>query len=264
MLRIGMIGYGTIGKGVSEMIARGLAGNVQLVSVLRRNLTSSEDHVLFTDDPEHFFAQDLDIVIEAAGHQAVKDYSERTLLSGKDLMIIAVGALSDNELYDRILHTATTTKRKIIIPSSAIAGLDRIAAASLAEMDEVKLITRKPPKAWIGTIAERQVDLEKVTEPVRIFQGTAKESARLFPESVNVSAALSLAGVGFEKTLVEVYVDPNITQNVHEVRASGFFGSVAIQVSNTPSADNPKTGYIVALSIAKTLQNLSTPLMIGL
>ncbi|MGZ7120118.1 MAG: aspartate dehydrogenase domain-containing protein, partial [Methanobacterium sp.] len=126
------------------------------------------------------------------------------------------------------------------------------------------LITRKQPKSWYGTIAEEKVNLETISEPYCIFDGNARDAAKLFPENVNVSAALSLAGIGFEKTKVHVYVDPTINMNTHTIVAKGFFGQVEISVQNKPFKQNPKSSPIVAMSVAKVLRNLTTSVIIGL
>ncbi|MGZ4135005.1 MAG: aspartate dehydrogenase [Tumebacillaceae bacterium] len=266
MLQVGIIGYGTIGQDVVQAIREQRAGDVRLHAVLVRNSSAvdvGDAACVVTKDPDVFFNALLDLVIEPAGHGAVQTYAERALRSGSDLLVVSVGAFCDETLYEQVRSAAVETGKRLILPSCAIAGLDRIAAGAVGNLDEVKLCSRKPPKAWYGTMAEEKVDLANVTEPVCIFSGTARESARLFPESVNVSAALSLAGVGFDRTQVEVYVDPTITQNTHEIHARGQFGSLTLQVNNTPS-QNPKTGYIVAMSIIKVLRNLSTPFVIGI
>lgn len=178
-------------------------------------------------------------------------------------MVVSVGAFCDPRLLDDVTATAKQQGRRLIVPSAAIAGLDRIAAAAQGPLESVTLTTRKPVKAWRGTFAEEVVDLDTVDKPTVIFEGNARESSRVFPESVNVSAALSLAGVGFEATSVRVLVDPTIEKNVHEVTARGLFGEVRIEVQNTPSPTNPKTGYIVAMSVTQALKNLTAPVVIG-
>jgi len=267
MLKVGIIGYGTIGTDVARAILNGEAGAVELKAVLVRNLEKIKDReaspFIITNNAEEFFSQSLDVVIETAGHEALRQYGVKTLQSGSDIIILSVGAFSDDGLYQNMLHIAKENNRKMIIPSGAIAGLDRIAAGSVGPMDEVTITTRKPPKAWFGTIIEEQIDLHAVTEPYCAFEGVARDSARLFPENVNVSAALSLAGVGLDQTKVKIYVDPTVSNNVHEIEARGKFGKVSLQIENTPSP-NPKTGFIVAMSTIKTLRNLSTPLIIGI
>ncbi|NIC05065.1 aspartate dehydrogenase [Billgrantia bachuensis] len=266
-IRVGLIGYGTAGKDVAEAILSGQAGDTRLTSVLVRDAgkyaDASLDSCTITDNEETFFASRPDMVVETAGHEAVFRYAERSLTNGSDFMVVSVGAFCDQALYDRVMTSASQHGRRVLVPSAAIAGLDRVAAAAHGPLERVTLTTRKPVKAWRGTFAEEVVDLDTVTQPTVIFEGNARESSRVFPESVNVSAALSLAGVGFEATEVRVFVDPTIDKNVHEVSAKGLFGEVRIEVQNTPSPNNPKTGYIVAMSVARALRNLSSPLVIG-
>jgi aspartate dehydrogenase len=267
MIRVGLIGYGTAGRDVAEAILAGKAGDSTLATILVRDAGKLVDIDIggceITDSEEIFFSRRHDVVVETAGHEAVRRYAQKTLAHDSDFMVVSVGAFCDQGLLDRVTATASQHNRRLIVPSAAIAGLDRIGAAAQGPLDSVTLTTRKPVKAWRGTFAEEVVDLDTVEKPTLIFEGNARESSRVFPESVNVSAALSLAGIGFESTQVRVLVDPTIERNVHEVAASGLFGEVRIEVQNTPSPHNPKTGYIVAMSIAKSLKDLSSPLLIG-
>ncbi|MBA2778060.1 aspartate dehydrogenase [Billgrantia kenyensis] len=267
MLNVGLIGYGTAGKDVAGAILGGQAGNTRLAAVLVRNAAKyadvALDDCLITDSEAAFFERRPDVVVETAGHEAVIRYAESSLAHDCDFMVVSVGAFCDEALYDRVMASASRHGKRVLVPSAAIAGLDRIAAAAQGPLDRVTLTTRKPVKAWRGTFAEEVVDLDTVAQPTVIFEGNARESSRVFPESVNVSAALSLAGIGFEATQVRVLVDPTIDKNVHEVSAKGRFGEVRIEVQNTPSPNNPKTGYIVAMSVARALKNLSSPLVIG-
>lgn len=267
MLTIGIIGYGTIGEDVVQAIGQDREGGMRVTSILVRDRSKYQVPAslaeLMTEHEDDFFAKHFDIVVESAGHEAVRRYGEKVLEHGADLLIVSVGAFADDELQARLMKKAAERGRKIIIPSAAIGGLDRIAAGSLGPMEEVTLITRKPPKAWYGTIIEQQVSLAELTEPYCAFDGVARDSARLFPESVNVSAALSLAGIGFDRTKVKVFVDPTITSNTHEIEARGKFGQIKLQIQNTPSARNPKTGYIVAMSVMKTLRDRASSFVIG-
>ncbi|PMR76116.1 aspartate dehydrogenase [Billgrantia endophytica] len=267
MIRVGLIGYGTAGRDVADAILAGRAGDSELTSILVRNAGKLDgldiEGCQLTDSAAQFFARQHDVVVETAGHDAVRLYAQKALEHGSDFMVVSVGAFCDQGLLDRVTATARAHGRRVLIPSAAIAGLDRIAAAAQGPLASVTLTTRKPVKAWRGTFAEEVVDLETVSQPTLIFEGNARESSRVFPESVNVSAALSLAGVGFESTRVRVLVDPTIEKNVHEVAAEGLFGEVRIDVRNTPSPNNPKTGHIVAMSVSQSLKNLTSPLVIG-
>ncbi|MEK3854871.1 aspartate dehydrogenase [Cytobacillus sp. FSL H8-0458] len=268
MLKAGIIGYGTLGKTIAELIIAGHAGNVVLKSVLVRS-NKHADHsdkqtFTLTSDEGDFFNGDLDIIIESAGHEALHLYGEKVLSNGSHLVVLSVGALGDTGFYEKLQAVAMQHNRQIFIPSAAIAGLDRIAAGALGEIEDITLITRKHPRSWKGTIAEEKVELNMLTEPFCIYEGNARESSKLFPQSVNVSAALSLAGIGFENTKVKVYADPTIQSNTHTIKAKGYFGEVEISVSNVPYEENPKSSPIVAMSVAKVLKNLTSPFVIGI
>lgn len=267
MIDVGLIGYGTAGRDVAEAILEGRAGDSRLVAVLVRDAGRlaevSIPQCRITDSEEEFFARRPDVVVEAAGHEAVRRHALRSLANGSDFMVVSVGAFCDQALFDETVDTARRHGRRLLVPSAAIAGLDRIAAAAQGPLERVTLTTRKPVKAWRGTFAETVVDLDTVEEPTLVFEGSAREAAGIFPESVNVSAALSLAGLGFEATEVRVLVDPTIEKNVHDVFAKGLFGEVRIEVQNTPSPANPKTGYIVAMSVARALRNLTSAVVVG-
>lgn len=267
-LSVGLIGLGTAGRDVARAIVEGRAGACRLDGVLVRDRARYEAQAAgglpVLDDPDAFFARGFDVVVETAGHDAIAAHGERALRAGSDLMAVSVGAFCDEALYRRCLAAAEAHGRRLILPSAAVAGLDRVAAAAQGAVREVRLTSRKPVKAWRGTYAAQKVDLDRVSEPTVAFEGPARDSARLFPESVNVSAALSLAGVGFERTKVRVVVDPTIDRNVHEVSCAGDFGEMTVEVRNVPHPDNPKTGYIVAMSVARALKALSGPLLVGL
>jgi aspartate dehydrogenase len=268
MLKVGIIGFGTLGKSITELIQSHKAGNVDLKAILVRNKLVSQEYpenpFLITANPDHFFSQNLDLIIEAAGHNALKLYGERALTSGSNLIILSVGAVADDEFYHRLENAAKETKKQILIPSAAIAGLDRIAAGSIGEIEEITLLTRKPVRSWYGTFAEELVDLETIAEPYCIFDGVAKEAAKLFPENINVSAALSIAGIGFNKTKVKVYVDPNVDCNTHTIVAKGSFGKTEVSIQNIPFQQNPKSSPIVAMSVAKVLNNFTSAVVIGI
>ncbi len=197
---------------------------------------------------EEFLEYDADIVVEAASQQAVRDYAAEVLKSRKDMLVLSVGAFADAEFYEEIRRLAAERGRRIYVPSGAIAGTDALTAvASVA--DEVILTTRKSPSS-LGT------DRRGL-----IFEGDAREAAKLFPKNMNVAAVLGLA-VGFEKVRCRIIAD-DVGENVHEIVARGEFGEVRIEVRNRRMYENPRTSYLAALSVIKTLQNLESCVVIG-
>jgi aspartate dehydrogenase len=263
-LKLGFIGYGTSGRQVAKGLADGRAGDARLSAILvRRPLADAPEGVLATTDREQFLSEPLDVVIELAGQQAVQQHGEAVLGAGRDLMIISIGALADDELYEALKAAAAQGGARLLLPSGAIGALDAIGSAAIGGLDEVTITTRKPPDA-LATGTDRDAKLAAaVTEPALLYEGTAREAVRLFPANVNVAAALSLAGVGFDRTYIRIFADPAVTRNTHEVQAKGWFGELRFTIMNTPT-ENPKTGRITALSVLKAIRNLTSPVvMVG-
>lgn len=264
---VAMIGFGTIGRGLAALIDEGAAGPVQLACVLVRDLervpASWRERLpgTFTTDPGVLLASSASVVVEAAGHGGLSQHGQRVLESGKDLLVVSVGALSDDALHNRLVRAAVQHGRKILIASGAIGALDAISAARLGGLESVVHTTRKPPATLLPP-AEAEAVLAS-GQARELYHGPAREGVKRFPENVNVAAAVSLAGLGFDGTTLRVIADPAVTLNTHEVVARGYFGEVRLEIQNVPTTENPKTGRIVALSLAKALRNLAAPEVIG-
>jgi aspartate dehydrogenase len=270
---LGLVGCGAIGTVLAHAIDEGKAGDSRLVYVYDLILSKSEKLAselshkprIAKDFRELIECKDIDLIIEAASQNAVRQYALKTLKAGKDLMIMSVGALVDSELTNEIRSFIKGTQRKVYIPSGAIAGLDGVKAAAINKIDEVILRTRKPPNGLKGVpyIENKKIDLNAVKEPTTIYEGNAKEACTLFPENVNVAAALSLAGIGPEKTKVQIIVDPTIQRNIHEIHVKGDFGKLTVHNENVVSPHNPKTSALAVLSAITTLKKITENLQIG-
>lgn len=214
---------------------------------------------------EFIEVKDLDLVIEAASQDAVRQYASKVLEAGKDLMIMSVGALVDSALTEEIRRGAHSAGKKIYIPSGAIAGIDGVKAAVIGRVNHVTLTTRKPPTGLIDdpNFKQNRVNSNELEEPKVIYEGPALEACRLFPANVNIAATLSLAGIGPKKTKVRIVADPTIERNIHEINVKGEFGELRICAENVPSPDNPKTSYLAALSAIVTLRNITDIMLIG-
>ncbi len=268
-IKIGLIGFGAIGRAVARAVVAGAAGDTAIVSVLVRNVAKYEGDEIgrsfaFYGDPDLFFGCQMDMVVEVAGHAALRSYAERSLRAGLDYLTVSVGAFADDDLLARVRDAAAVSGRRVLVPSGAIGGLDAVSAGAIGELEEVTITSRKPPRAWKGTVAEKEVDLDSVTEPVCLYEGPARKAAALYPQNVNVQAALSLAGIGMDRTRSRVFADPNVSQNTHEIYVRGAFGELRVSISNTPSDESPKTGRITAMSVTKAIRNLTAPIVVGL
>ena len=136
--------------------------------------------------------------------------------------------------------------------------------ARVGEVTSVTMETRKPPRGLAGApfIEQQKIDLDAITTETVIFEGPATEACRAFPANVNVLAALSLAGIGPERTRIKIYAVPGLTRNVHRVTIQGEFGRLTVEIENVPS-ENPRTGKLSYLSTIALLRDLGAPIRVG-
>jgi aspartate dehydrogenase len=254
-LRVGLIGLGTIGSGVLRLLQP--ADDVEVVGVLvRTERAGRTPHTLTTLDALLSLAPD--VVVEVAGHQALRCHGPGVLRAGVDLIVLSVGALADPCVEAELVAAARIGRSRALVASGAIGGLDALASAAVGGLDRVTHTTRKPARALLG--AEEAAAL---AEPRELFRGTAREGVLRFPENVNVAAAVSLAGIGLDRTELCVIADPSLTRNTHEVVAEGTFGQLRFEIQGIPSEANPRTGRIVAMNVVSTLRRLRAPLVVG-
>ena len=195
---------------------------------------------------------DFPLLVEAASIKAVQDHLHDVLARGKDAVVLSVGALVDPAFLGDVKRTAAENGCRIFIPSGAVFGLDNLKVARICGIDRLLLRTTKPPWA---------LGLDSGTRRTCLFRGSAAEAVRRFPRNINVSASLGLA-TGVDPD-VELWVDPSVMSNRHDIEAAGVFGSVAIKADNLPSPDNPATSYLAALSVLTLLKDLDDPLVVG-
>lgn len=262
MIRVGVIGFGAIGRALWSAIAEGRAGDATCPAVLVQT-ARTDGAAPLTADPDAFFAHRLDAVVECAGHGAVRAHGERTLREGADLIVTAIGALTDDALHARLVQAATEARRRLILPSAGIGALDMLGAAAVGGLDRVRVTVRKDPDSWLGTEAEALCDLSALTGPVTLYEGPVREGARRYPGNVNISAAAALTGIGLDRTHLRIIADPGIETHVVELEAEGAFGRFHFTEDVLPSAENRKTGRIVAMALVKTVRQLSSPVVCG-
>jgi aspartate dehydrogenase len=251
MMRIGLLGCGNIGHIIAQQ-----GGDFTITAVYDLVFERAKEIAGISgahpfEDFDSFITADIDIVVEAASVSAVKNYAGRVLSHNKDLVIMSVGALSDTVFRDEIRKLAMKAGRKIHIPSGAIFGLDNLKIGRISEITRLLLRTTKSPSS-LGIIADSRR---------LIFSGKANECIKAYPKNVNVSVAMSLAAG--RDTDVELWVDPSVDRNVHELFIEGSFGETYIRVTNIPSPGHTATSYLAALSILSLLNNLNDPIIVG-
>ncbi len=261
MKKIGLLGCGAIGTQIALAIDSG-----KIPAVLTHVYDGSKDASLtlvekLTNKPEivensHLLSSHpVNIVVEAASQDAVKDIALSVLQNKRDLMIMSVGALLDESVYDILSEACTDFKKTIFLPSGAIAGLDGLKSVK-DELESISITTTKHPDSLKGAkfFADSEIDLDSITSSTIIFEGNAKEAVTLFPANINVAALLSLSGIGSEKTAVKIIADPDTDKNTHHIEAAGKFGKMVFTIENFPDPNNPKTSRLAVLSAIETLK----------
>jgi len=239
--KVGLIGCGAIGTVLAEAIDRKIVVCDELVvfdtdaakaQKLKRDL---QFRVKIASSVDELIASKPKVIVEAAGQQAVRDYYGKLVESHSEIIIMSTGALLSLKADEPNVH----------FPAGAIGGLDAIAAAANAGIDEVTITSRKNPKALGKTNTEEAI----------IYEGTAKEAARLFPREMNVAATLALT-VKPVQVKVVVISDPKVTRNTHQIHVKWRYGEMNLQFENQPHPDNPHTSALAAWAAIRLLQTL--------
>jgi aspartate dehydrogenase len=264
-LRVAIAGLGPIGKSVAEALDRGIDGLV-LAAVSAQHPEKHRNWLgkLGTQPavlPIEKLSDVADIVIECAPAKLVRSIVAPFVASGKTAIVLSAGALLENE---DLIELAKRNGGQIVVPTGALIGLDAVTAAAVGEIHSVRMVTRKPVQGLAGApyLVEHKIDIEQITEPLKIFDGTAREAAKGFPANLNVAVALSLAGIGPDRTRLEIWADPALKRNVHRVEVESDSARFSMSIENIPS-ENPKTGRITALSVIALLRKLRAPLRVG-
>ena len=265
-VQVAIAGFGAIGKVVATRLDRGIDG-LALAAVSARDQVRAEQAVAgfvrpVPVAPLASLWQHADLIVECAPAALLRELAEPALARGRHVMMLSCGALLDN--FD-LVELARRYSGRIYVPSGALLGLDAVAAAAEGKISSVHMITRKPPQGLTGApyLEQNAIDVSALTEPKRVFAGTAREAARGFPANVNVAAALALAGIGPDRTTIEIWADPAVTRNIHRIEVEADAARFSLQIENVPSAENPRTGRLTALSVVAALKKLTSPLVVG-
>lgn len=264
--RVAVAGLGAIGLKVAKALDAGLPG-LSLVAVAGRDRERTRGQVAgLKSKPQVLasgqLAEVADIIVDCAPSAAFAALAKSAVEAGRLLVSVNAGALlRHRDLIDR----AAQTGARIIVPTGALLGLDAVRAAAEGKIMRATMITRKPPKGLEGApyLVEHGIRLDNLTAPQRVFEGSAGEGALGFPANVNVAAALSLAGIGPDATRLEIWADPTIDRNVHAIEIEADSARFRMSIENVPSAENPRTGKITALSVIACLRGLAAPLRVG-
>ena len=297
-LRVGLLGHGAIGSAVAAGLESGKVENAELAAVL----DPWAPHPSLGVGSLQELLDASDVVVEAAGHDALREHGCEVRAAGADLLVVSVGALADEELYKDLLAVGGLAAGglvvgglaagKLYITTGAIGGFDTLKAVALAgAIHRAEITSRKPAanlvQPWMdealrkelsaeasgkgeaasagkevmqgsGEAAERRADTKAATAEGEIiaFSGPAREACRLFPQSANVCATLSLATLGFDKTQATMVGDPARKRVRHEIRVEAESGIYEFAFENVTSPSNPKTSAVVPYAVLRGLSSL--------
>ena len=260
-------GLGAVGFEVARRIDGGEVHGLALRAVAARDRARARERMRgFRRPVEVVAARRLaghaDIVVECAPAAVYREIAEPAVQAGKVLVSISAGALLD---HPDLVETARATGAQIVVPSGAVMGLDAVRGAAESGIASVTMVTRKPPGGLEGApyLVDHGIDVDGLDAPLKVFDGSAREAVRGFPANVNVAAALGLAGIGPERTRIEIWADPGVTRNTHEIRLEAETVRFHLRIENVPSRENPRTGRSVAPSVVAALRRFVAPLVVG-
>jgi len=265
-IRIAIAGLGAIGKALAKRLADGTVPGVVLTAVSARNQEKAEAFVKTLAHPVPVLSIDQleptsDIVVECAPAALLGEIISPFLRAKKKAIVLSVGAIL---FRPDLIELARQTGGTILVPTGALIGLDAVVAAAEGQIHEVRMITRKPPNGLSGApyLIEHGISLEGLTAPLKVFSGNAKEAAKGFPANLNVVVALALAGIGPDRTLLEIWADPTVVRNTHTISVDSDSARFTMTMENIPS-ENPKTGRIVAQSVTALLRKMTSSFVVG-
>ena len=264
-IRVAIAGLGAIGRALARRLSDGIEG-LELACAAARDEAKATawlkaERIACPLVRIEDFPRNADIAVECAPAAMIESICRPMLEAGKDVIVLSAGALLPRlDLVD----LAKAHGGRIIVPSGALLGLDAVAAAAQGEVRSVRMTTRKPPRGLAGApyLVRNGISIEGLNAAKCVFRGTARDAAAGFPANVNVVAALSLAGIGPDRTLIDIWADPTLDRNCHVIEVDADSARFTLSIENVPS-ENPKTGKIVALSVIATLRKLQAPLRVG-
>ena len=265
MKTVAIGGLGAIGLKLARALDAGVDG-LRLVAVAARDQVKAENNLRgFRAPPRvvtlHGLAE-ADIVVEAAPAAVFEQIASAAIEAGRIFVPASVGALLPRM---HLVRRAHETGARIVVPTGALLGLDAVRAAAEGRVDSIAIESRKPPRGLEGApyLVKHGIDVSGLTAPLRVFEGNAFDAAAGFPANVNVAAALAMAGIGPDRTTIEIWADPQIDRNIHRIEVEADAVRLQMQIENVPSLENPKTGRLTPLSVIALLRKLSSPLAIG-
>jgi aspartate dehydrogenase len=265
-IRIAIGGLGAIGKALARRLAEGTVPGVVLSAVSAKNHDKAREFINTLPHPVPVLEMNqlepmADIVVECAPAAILGDVIGPFLRARKKAIVLSVGAIL---FRPDLIELARQSGGTILVPTGALIGLDAVVAAAEGQIHSARMVTRKPPNGLSGApyLIEHGISMEGLTEPLKVFTGNAKEAAKGFPANLNVVVALALAGIGPDRTMLEIWADPTVVRNTHTITVDSDSAKFTMTMENIPS-ENPKTGRIVAQSVTALLRKMTSTFVVG-
>ena len=266
-MSVGIGGFGAIGMAVARALDGGSIPGIQLAAVSANDKPAAVARMKDYTSPVPVMglaalANTSDVVIECAPSAVFREVAEAAIEKGRIFMPLSCGQLLD---HMDLVALAVKTGARIVVPTGALLGLDAVRGAAEGEIESVTMITRKPPGGLQGAphLVENDIDVSDLFEPLMVFDGSARGAVKGFPANVNVAVALSLAGIGPDRTTIQVWADPGVTRNTHTIKVEADSVRFEMTIENVPSVENPRTGALTPLSTIAALRGLVQPLKVG-
>jgi aspartate dehydrogenase len=265
-IRVAIAGLGAIGKAIAVKLSTGTVPGIELTAVSAKNHEKAQEFIRTLAHPvQVLHLEDLephaDIVVECAPAEFLGDIISPFLKKQKKAIVLSVGAIL---FRPDLVELAKQTGGVIMVPTGALIGLDAVVAAAEGQIYSARMVTRKPPNGLVGApyLIEHGISLEGLKEPLKVFTGNAKDAAKGFPANLNVVVALALAGLGPDKTFLEIWADPTVVHNTHTIFVESDSAKFTMTMQNIPS-ENPRTGRITSLSVVAMLRKMTSHFSIG-
>lgn len=266
-LKLAVGGLGAIGMAVVRRVDAGDLPGIELAAVSARDEASARDRLAGLRRaprlvPLAELAEHADVVLESVPARHFAEIARPAVARGRIFMPLSVGQLLT---HMELVEQARATGARILVPTGALLGLDAVRAVAEGKVESVRIVTRKPPRGLAGAphLVRHAISVEGLETPLKVFEGNAREAIAGFPANVNVAVALSLAGIGPDRTTIEIWADPGVTRNVHTIEVRSDSSDLTMTIANIPSEENPATGKVTALSAIAALRRLTAPLVVG-
>ena len=265
-LRVAIAGFGSIGRLVGRVLDGGLPG-LQVVAVSAARLDRARDHLKGFRHPVPAvplarIADDADVVVDCTPPEIFLEAVGPAMAHGRTIVTVSAAALLEHE---DVLARAAVAGSRIVLVSGSVGGLDALRAASVGTIRSVRVITRKPPLSLARSpwLAAQGIDAARITAPTKIFDGSARAAARNFPDKFNLAATVALAGIGPDRTQIEIWLDPGVERNVHRIAVDADSTRFEMEIQNVPNPGHEGTGPLVAYSIVAALKDLTAGFRVG-